>query len=194
MKVKKLLLLFTALLLALGLMACAASQEEADGEPDLSEMYCPPEDGSTLIDDGDVPLGSAPGENKEQPSYIQQVIDLVNQERAAQGVGELTAMPEIETAAAVRAEELVTSFSHTRPNGTKYRTALEDNGVKAGYSGENAAMGYRTPADVVKGWMKSEGHRKNILKAEYTHAGAGYYVDSSTGYAYWCLLLTSDPS
>lgn len=203
MKRNHILILLTLLLLAFGLTACAGSgqaAQETDGEPDVSEMYAPPEDtgadagsedGTVTLPEGDTPLAGKP---VDTAAYIQQVVDLVNKERAAKGLGKLTALPKIETAAATRAKELITSFSHTRPDGTKYRTALEANGVKAGYTGENVAMGYRTPEAVVKGWMNSTGHRDNILKSAYTHVGVGYAVDSKTGYAYWCLLLTSKPS
>ncbi|MBK6089414.1 CAP domain-containing protein [Ruminococcus difficilis] len=40
-------------------------------------------------------------------------------------------------------------------------------------TGENIAYGYATPAQVVNGWMNSEGHRKNILSAVYTKITAG---------------------
>lgn len=38
--------------------------------------------------------------------------------------------------------------------------------------GENVAYGYPTGKAVVrKGWMKSPGHRRNILRAKWTHMG-----------------------
>ena len=49
--------------------------------------------------------------------------------------------------------------------------------------GENIAYGYSTPAQVVNGWMNSEGHRKIILSASYSKIGVGCY--SSGGVLYW---------
>lgn len=189
--------LLAAALAALMLAGCGAP-ETHDEAPDLSDMRFTDdltEDGDGLFEIGsqDVPLGDEPGEVPEEGAYVREVIELVNAERTAQGLGELKTLPEIDAAAAVRAQELAVSFSHTRPDGTKYRTALEAQGVSAGYTGENASMGRHTPSMTVAGWMKSEGHRANILKPEYTYAGAGYCVDPATGYACWILLLTSDP-
>ncbi len=190
-----------ALLLVLALTGCSASQAEVrDDAPDLSDVYCPPEDpvqqddGTSVIEDDNVPLDGAPGADSKAAAYVKEALELINKERAAQKLAPLSALPAIETAAGIRAQELVSSFSHTRPDGSRYRTALEDNGVNAGYTGENCGMGYRTPDAVVKGWMKSAGHKANILKPQYTHAGVGYCVDPKTGYAYWCLLLTSNPT
>jgi uncharacterized protein YkwD len=59
---------------------------------------------------------------------------------------------------------------------------------RAGYDwtmlGENVAAGYRTPASVVRGWMHSAGHRRNILNCRYRHIGVGYAV-SDRGTPYW---------
>ena len=78
-------------------------------------------------------------------------------------------------AAMVRAKECDESFSHDRPNGTSCFTALKEAGVKYFSAGENIAMGYRTPADVMKGWMDSEGHRNNILDPDFTDFACGVY-------------------
>ncbi|MNR50485.1 Cysteine-rich secretory protein family protein [compost metagenome] len=43
------------------------------------------------------------------------------------------------------------------------------------YAGENIAKGQRTPEEVVKDWMNSPGHRKNILNPHYTMIGVGYF-------------------
>ena len=40
-------------------------------------------------------------------------------------------------------------------------------------AGENIAQGQRTPGEVMDAWMKSPGHRENILKAEYDSIGVG---------------------
>lgn len=183
--------ILAAALAALMLAGCAAP-ETHDEAPDLADMRFTDEgsrdgDGLLEIENPDVPLGERPEEDAGA-----EVLRLVNAERAAQGLGELKSAPELDAAAAVRAGELAVSFSHTRPDGTKYRTALEEQGVSAGWTGENASMGRPTPSAAVAGWMKSEGHRANILKPEYTHAGAACFVDPVSGYAYWVLLLTSE--
>ena len=61
-------------------------------------------------------------------AYIQQVIDLVNQERAKAGLSPVTEAADLSASAAVRAQEITRSFSHTRPDGTYYNTVLNENG------------------------------------------------------------------
>ncbi|NLF80273.1 MAG: hypothetical protein GX572_03675, partial [Clostridia bacterium] len=46
-------------------------------------------------------------------------------------------------------------------------------------AGENLAYGYKTPAEVVKAWLKSPGHKANILNARYTMLGIGYFQKSN---------------
>lgn len=66
----------------------------------------------------------------------------------------------------MRAKETEQSFSHTRPNGSNFSTALKEQGVSYRGSGENIAWGQKTPEDVMKAWMNSEGHRANILNGQ----------------------------
>ena len=39
--------------------------------------------------------------------------------------------------------------------------------------GENIAVGFQTPASVVRGWMGSTGHCQNILNPDYADVGTG---------------------
>ena len=103
------------------------------------------------------------------------VFEIVNQERIKAGVKPLKFNNDMYKAAMVRAKECDESFSHDRPNGTSCFTALKEAGVKYLSAGENIAMGYRTPADVMKGWMNSEGHRNNILDPDFTDFACGVY-------------------
>ncbi len=103
------------------------------------------------------------------------VFEIVNQERIKAGVKPLKFNNDMYKAAMVRAKECDESFSHDRPNGTSCFTALKEAGVKYFSAGENIAMGYRTPADVMKGWMNSEGHRNNILNPNFTDFACGVY-------------------
>ena len=103
------------------------------------------------------------------------VFEIVNQERIKAGVKPLKFNNDMYKAAMVRAKECDESFSHDRPNGTSCFTALKEAGVKYFSAGENIAMGYRTPADVMNGWMNSEGHRNNILNPDFTDFACGVY-------------------
>ncbi|MCR5653371.1 MAG: CAP domain-containing protein [Ruminococcus sp.] len=115
--------------------------------------------------------------------YEAEVIRLVNAERAKNGLSALSKDSGAVNVARVRAKEIATSFSHTRPDGRSCFTAASDLGVAYKTAGENIAYGYATPAQVVNGWMNSEGHSKNILSASYSKIGVGCY--SSNGVLYW---------
>ena len=72
-------------------------------------------------------------------------------------------------------------FSHTSPTYGSPFDMMRAFGVSYRTAGENIAMGYATPAAVVEAWMNSEGHRANILSANYTTLGVGYVADGG----YW---------
>ncbi len=122
-------------------------------------------------------------------SYQEQVVKLVNEERAKEGLVALTLDSAVQSAAQVRAKETATSFSHSRPNGTSFSTALTEAGVSYRGSGENIAWGQKTPEEVVSGWMNSQGHRANIMSSSFTKIGVGYYQNAQ-GVNYWTQLFT----
>lgn len=113
-------------------------------------------------------------------AYAQRVIELVNEERAKYGLSPLSADSALMNSADIRAKELVTLFSHTRPDGSSYRT-LMPSGLMTW--GENVAMGQRSPESVMDSWMNSQGHRENILSDDFSLIGVGCYSDGST--LYW---------
>lgn len=141
-----------------------------------------------IINDSMVPLGPEATETEQHP-YIQQIVDLVNAERTKAGLAPLTLDIQLNNAAQIRAEEQYTLFSHTRPNGSAYRTVLDENGISYMGCGENVAYGFRSPQAVMEGWMNSEGHKANILHEKFTNIGIGYYVGPN-GYHYWSQLFT----
>ncbi len=106
-------------------------------------------------------------------SWNEEVLRLVNIERANNGLSALGYAYSAQSAADVRAAEIIQVFDHTRPNGTTCFTALDEAGVTYYTAGENIAMGYTTPAAVVDGWMNSPGHRANILHPNFTQLAVG---------------------
>lgn len=129
------------------------------------------------------------GTGTENQSFAMRVIELVNQERAKEGLPALVYDAGIEKAALVRAKETEQSFSHTRPDGRSFSTALKEAGVTFRGAGENIAYGQRTPEQVMEGWMNSPGHRANILNKDYKKIGVGYYRNAN-GVNYWTQLFT----
>ena len=125
-----------------------------------------------------------------QMSYAEQILQLVNIERAKVGLHALTLDEKLSGAAQVRAGEIRTSFSHTRPDGRSFSSVLTDRGIRYMSAGENIAWGQRSAQEVMDGWMNSEGHRANILNAGFTKLGVGHTTDAA-GRQYWSQLFTN---
>ena len=159
-------------------------EETPDNTPQL------PED-SRLDETPDNGTDQTPEDNtgSMQGDFASQVAALVNAERAKYGLSALTVDTNVQQAALVRAKETAQSFSHTRPNGSSFSTALTEAGVSYRTAGENIAYGQTTPQQVMNAWMNSSGHRANILNANYTTIGVGYTVINGT--AYWAQLFTA---
>lgn len=135
------------------------------------------------------PAPENPGnDSTSSDAFVSQVLNLVNQERAKAGVAPLTLDSKAAQAAELRAREIESSFSHTRPDGSSFSTALTAFGVNYRSSGENIAYGQTSPEAVMKGWMNSSGHRANILNSSFTSIGIGHYKGAN-GVDYWTQLF-----
>lgn len=126
---------------------------------------------------------------ENESAFLLEVVRLVNEERAKEGLSALTLSERVQAAAMVRAAECEQSFSHTRPDGSSFSTALKEQHVTYRNAGENIAWGQRSPEEVMTAWMNSSGHRANIMNPNYTTLGVGYY-ENTNGTRYWCQLFT----
>lgn len=142
--------------------------------------------GNSEIPDATVPSEPVAPEEKFDRVMAKEVFDLVNVEREKVGAPALTYYEVGQPAADVRCEELNKLFSHTRPNGSSCFTVFDEMGLQVWAGGENIAMGYRTAADVMNGWMNSEGHRMNILNPDYTSLAV------ATDGVYWVQLFVKE--
>ena len=120
---------------------------------------------------------------------INQVLQLVNQERAAAGLSPVVMDPILTAHAMQRAAEIAVYYSHTRPNGNSWTTALDPQYDYAA-RGENIAIGYASARSVMTAWMGSEGHKANILYGNFAALGVGcFYQDD--GSICWVQLFSS---
>lgn len=133
-------------------------------------------------------VGSAPvsGNNVNQ-AILLQLVNNVRQSGCTCGSDAMPPVPtltwnsRLETAAFNHSSEMYTNnyFNHVGLNGS----SAGDRITAAGYTwrtyGENIAKGYSTEQSVVDGWIKSEGHCKNIMNGNFREMGVGR-VDS-----YW---------
>ncbi|TYS18803.1 sporulation protein [Rossellomorea vietnamensis] len=142
---------------------------------------------------------AAPQQPTEQPKqtteaasgtlsqFERQVVDLTNQERAKAGLPALTADAELSNVAREKSNDMQTKnyFSHTSPTYGSPFDMMNSFGIDYRAAGENIAMGQRTPEEVVKAWMNSDGHRKNILSSNFTHIGVGHDANGN----YWTQMF-----
>ena len=120
----------------------------------------------------------------------QSVLNLVNQNRAANGLGALKLSPTLTNSAIWKSRHMAyyQYLQHDDPAPPVARTWY-DRVLTCGYSsnagaGENIAYGYQTPTAVMTGWMNSPGHRANILNASYKVIGIGVAA-AANGTLYW---------
>lgn len=112
--------------------------------------------------------------------YVQGVFKLVNEERTSKGIKELTLNESLCEAAAKRAKEVGSYFSHTRPDGTSCFTVLGEYNISYHTAGENIAQGQWSPEMVMNSWMNSSGHKANILNSSFSQIGIGYDPDTNS--------------
>lgn len=120
-------------------------------------------------------------------SFEDEVVFLVNVQRAAVGLGALSMDTRLAAAAEAHSIDMATNgcFDHNSCNGGDWATRIFSFYPNATI-GENIAAGYLTAASVVDGWMNSPGHKANILSAAYQGIGVGYYTLAGSPYThYW---------
>ena len=127
-------------------------------------------------------------ESAELQKYSDEVVGFVNAARVKVGLETIVAADLLRAAANVRALELESKFSHTRPDGRECFTVFNDLGITYKYKGENLGMKYSTAEKCVTGWLESEFHRDIVLGKDYKRVGVGVHK-SADGTLYWVLLL-----
>jgi uncharacterized YkwD family protein/spore coat assembly protein SafA len=123
-------------------------------------------------------------------SQENEVIRLVNVERARAGLPALKTNWQLSRVARYKSADMANRgyFSHTSPTyGSPFRM-MESFGLRFSAAGENIAYGQRTPAEVMRDWMNSPGHRSNILSRNYSEIGVGL-AKNKNGVCYWTQMF-----
>ena len=146
---------------------------ETAPEPEPEPEPAPPDDS-----DADEPVD-------EITALEDEVTRLTNQERERAGCDPLATDERLRSSARGHSEDMAVNdyFDHTGRDGRSPFDRMAD----AGYpnpAAENIAFGYPTPADVMAGWMDSEGHRNNILNCSFVAIGVGLAFNGD-GRPYW---------
>ncbi len=120
-------------------------------------------------------------------AYEKEVIRLVNDIRADNGLNPLTTDAELCRVARVKSQDMKDNnyFSHESPKYGSPFDMMHKFGISYRAAAENIAKGQKTPEAVVNAWMNSSGHRKNILSSSYTHIGVGHVASGN----YWTQMF-----
>lgn len=137
------------------------------------------------------PETNAPQTDGTVNSFANEVLTLVNAERAKNGLKALTLDTGLNSVAQKHSEDMAKNnyFSHTSLSGKSPFDRIKGAGISYKTAGENIAAGQTTAAQVVNSWMNSEGHRKNILNASFTKMGLGFAKANSGYKTYWTQLF-----
>ena len=115
----------------------------------------------------------------------QEVFDLINKQRADNGLVALKSDAEIQRIARIKAQDMIDNnyFSHSSPTYGSPFDMLKKFGVSYKTAGENIA-GNSSNSEAVIAWMNSSGHRANILNSSYNYTGIGVVTGSKYGKIY----------
>lgn len=131
-----------------------------------------------MVDQSIIQKGTNAWQGQNYINTAKNTLNLVNQQRTNNGLNPLQWDDSLAACAMIRATELPSFFSHTRPDGSDWYTLCPNI-----MYGENLAQGFNTAEGVLGGWMNSTVHRENILNAGFVSCGIGLY--ESGGKWYW---------
>jgi len=120
-----------------------------------------------------------------------EIVELVNRERAKEGLRSLTIDPTLMMVARFKSQSMsdIDYMSHTGAYGQPWELARAF-GYSTNAFSENIARGYASAASVMQGWMDSPGHRANILHKVYDYIGVGIYISEEFGFS-WTQMFSS---
>lgn len=167
--------------------------------PTIPDDTTPPDHSASTIPDDTTPPDDTPttlpdhsnndtSTENTLTTFENQVLDLVNEERAKVGAPPLAMSEELRNIARLKSTDMYTNqyFDHTSPTYGSPFDMLAQFGVSYAAAGENIANGQTSPEQVMNSWMNSPGHRANILNANFTTIGVGYNAEGR----FWTQIFT----
>ncbi len=175
---KKILAISVAVITALTFIACGSMNKATiDDQAAIRGLH--EGEGQIFIDDEAIALAGTAQSSQAAQDACLAVFNLMNQQRVASGLSTLVWSDALTNAAQVRANEIVSNFSHTRPNGSAFWTV--DSNVQYG---ENLAKLYQSADSVYTAWMNSPTHAANIMDGGYKTVGIAI-CQTGDGSWYW---------
>jgi len=138
-------------------------------------------------------LGSAGVPRADCPQTPAQIVmDLVNAERAKQGLSPLQVNLRLHEAALAHAKDLASGpeSGHVGSDGSDPAQRADAAGYEWIRIGENVAAGQTLESEVVRAWMDSKAHRDNILGRQFREAAVGFEPDTASRWGtYWVMIF-----
>jgi uncharacterized protein YkwD len=112
-----------------------------------------------------------------------ETLKLINDHRVSIGLNPLEKTSHISFISEEHNEYMITNnvFNHNDFNARCENIILA---LGAKNVGENLAFNFKTPQDVLSGWLNSPGHKANI-EGDFTHFGISIKTDPATGSKYY---------
>lgn len=142
--------------------------------------------------------------NSNSDTFDQQILDLVNQERAKVGADSLRINEQLDQAADLHSQDQaqMDRMTHDGSNGSSIGDRVSATGYSWSQVAENVSQVALDPETVmyggqgfqnigIQGWMESSGHRQNILDPDLEELGIGYGT-SADGSPYWTQVFAAD--
>lgn len=156
----------------------AGEPSESDESPATDDTPEPPSSSETPSPPAPSPSDPPTTPGEPEVNQVEQVVELANANRAEAGCDPLRIDARLTEAAQNHSNDMSARdyFDHTTPEGLTFAERI----VTAGYptpGAENIARGQQNPAQVMKSWMESDGHRANILNCQLSAIGVGLDTD-----------------
>lgn len=106
-----------------------------------------------------------------------EVFRLINNVRTKNDITPLTLNNKLTQAAINKVKYLAKNdyFNHSSKDGKTFSSWIKDTEYEYSFIGENLAQGFSDSESIIKAWLKSPGHRENILNNNFTETGIAVY-------------------
>ncbi len=117
-------------------------------------------------------------------SESSEIVVLTNNLRSSLGLQSLRENEVLQAAAFAKAEDMVVNqyFAHVSPGNKGLRYWLTSKGYNYQVAGENLAIGYSAPADVITAWKNSPTHYANLVDPDYNEIGVAMVAGNYEGF------------
>lgn len=132
-----------------------------------------------------------PQNDEQRTAFEKMSEEIINAFRTREGVAPLLPSDVAREFGRSYSQEMATKrfFDHTTPDGRTFKDRVDAAKIAFSYVGENIAFNYLTPFELANGWIKSKGHRENLLNPAFTQAAIGIHVRDSDQWLYSTQLL-----